>query len=65
VVEADNKKRARLNCIAHLLTRIPYEPKDLPEVPLPERQSDAGYIRPPRELFTYVPDHAAALEHPA
>jgi polyphosphate kinase 2 len=65
VVEADDKKRARLNCIAHLLSAIPYEPKDLPEVPLPERQSDAGYIRPPRELFTYVPDHAAALEHPA
>jgi polyphosphate kinase 2 len=64
VVEADDKKRARINCIAHLLTRIPYEPKDLPEVPLPERQSDAGYIRPPRELFTYVPDHAASLDAP-
>jgi hypothetical protein len=62
VVEADDKKRARLNCIAHLLSSIPYEPKELPEIEIPPRQSDEGYVRPPRELFTYVPDHAATLD---
>jgi polyphosphate kinase 2 len=62
VVEADDKKRARLNCIAHLLSVIPYEPKTLPEIPIPARQSDEGYVRPPRELFTYVPDHSATLD---
>src|SRR6266516_3147255 len=61
VVEADDKKRARLNCIAHLLSRIPWEPKPEPKIELPPRQSDDGYVRPPKDLYTYVPDHAAAL----
>jgi polyphosphate kinase 2 len=61
VVEADDKKKARLNCIAHLLTQIPYEAKDLPHVKIPQRQGDEGYVRPPREANTYVPDHAATL----
>jgi polyphosphate kinase 2 len=61
VVEADDKKKARLNCIAHLLTQIPYAPKDLPHVKIPKRQGDEGYVRPPREANTYVPDHAATL----
>ena len=61
VVEADDKKKARLNCIAHLLTQIPYEAKDLPHVKIPKRQGDEGYVRPPREANTYVPDHAATL----
>jgi polyphosphate kinase 2 len=61
VVEADDKKKARLNCIAHLLTQVPYEAKDLPHVKIPQRQGDEGYVRPPREANTYVPDHAATL----
>jgi polyphosphate kinase 2 len=61
VVEADDKRRARLNCIAHLLSRIPYVPKELPDIKIPKRQSDEGYVRPPRETYRYVPDHAAAL----
>jgi polyphosphate kinase 2 len=61
VVEADEKKKARLNCMAHLLTQIPYEPKDLPHVKIPPRQGDEGYVRPPRDANTYVPDHAATL----
>ena len=61
VVEADDKKKARLNCIAHLLTQIPYQAKDLPNVKIPPRQGDEGYVRPPREVNTYVPDHAATL----
>jgi len=61
VVEADDKRSARINCMAHLLSRVPYEARELPSVTLPERQSDEGYIRPPREAYTYVPDHAATL----
>src|SRR6266550_705446 len=61
VVEADNKKKARLNCMAHLLSRIPWEPKPEPKIELPPRQSDDGYVRPPKDLYTYVPDHAASL----
>ncbi|HYX80171.1 MAG TPA: polyphosphate kinase 2 [Actinomycetota bacterium] len=61
VVEADDKRSARLNCIAHLLSRIPYEEKPLPEIKIPKRQRDEGYVRPPRETYTYVPDHAASL----
>jgi len=61
VVEADHKKAARLNCINHLLSAIPWESKALPEIEIPSRQSDEGYVRPPRDLYTYVPDHAATL----
>jgi len=61
VVEADDKKRARLNCIAHLLSKIPYEEIPTPELLLPPRQNDEGYVRPARETQTYVPDHASTL----
>jgi len=46
IVDADNKKRARLNCIAHLLHRVPYKDLEPIEVDLPPRQPDAGYQRP-------------------
>jgi polyphosphate kinase len=61
VVEGDDKRRARLNCIAHLLSVVPYE--DVLETPveLPPRPPESDYQRPPRELFRYVPDHAATL----
>lgn len=61
VVEADDKQRARLNCFAHLLTKVPY--KDVLQTPLklPPRQSDEGYVRPSLDTYTYVPDHVAAL----
>ena len=61
VVEADDKRRARINAIAHVLSMVPWEPKKEPEIKLPERQSDDGYVRPPRDVYTYVPDHAATL----
>jgi polyphosphate kinase 2 len=61
VVEADDKPRARLNCIAHLLSMIPYEARHPKKIEVPPRQSDEGYVRPPREEYTYVPDHAASL----
>jgi polyphosphate kinase 2 len=55
VVESDDKRRAHLNCITHLLSQVPY--KDLPEqrLELPPRQSDDGYVRPPRSSQRYVP----------
>jgi polyphosphate kinase len=61
VVEADDKPRARINTIAHLLSLIPYEPTDRPKIHVPKRQSDEGYVRPPRETYREVPDHAAML----
>jgi polyphosphate kinase 2 len=61
VVEADDKRKARINCIAHLLSEIPYEEKALPKIKIPARQRDDGYARPPRNIYTYVPDHAATL----
>ena len=61
VVEAEDKKRARLNMLAHLLSVIPYRPVPHEQVELPERPPSTGYERSPRELQTYVPDHAAGL----
>jgi polyphosphate kinase 2 len=61
VVEGDDKRRARLNCIAHLLSLVPYEDAIQPPVELPPRPSGQAYERPPRELFRYVPDYAAKL----
>ena len=60
-VEADVKKRARINCIAHLLSVVPYTNDKLPKPKLPKRASGKDYKRPPRDRFTYVPDHASTL----
>jgi polyphosphate kinase 2 len=46
VVHADEKSRARLNCIAHLLASIPYGEPEVTEIVLPPRQGDEGYVRP-------------------
>ena len=56
VVNAEDKKRARLNCISHLLSMIPYEDRTLGPLELPPRQDDTGYIRPPIAEQTFVPD---------
>ena len=56
VVNADDKRRARLNCIAHLLSRIPYEDLTPPPIDLPPRQPDQGYVRPPMSDQTFVPE---------
>ena len=61
VVEADEKRNARINCIAHLLSTIPYESRATDLLELPARQPDEGYVRPDRSTMTYVPDHVAAL----
>ncbi|MEU5641689.1 polyphosphate kinase 2 [Streptomyces milbemycinicus] len=61
VVEADDKRAARINMIAHLLSTVPYGDVRLPDLRLPPRPAPTGYERPPRHLQTYVPDHAASL----
>ena len=61
VVESDDKRRARLNTIAHLLASVPYEETAPQVLRLPRRPPSVGYERPPRNLQTYVPDHAASL----
>jgi polyphosphate kinase len=56
-VEADDKRRARLNCIAHLLSVIPYEDATPPLLKLPPRKlPDEGYVRPPLDEQNIVPD---------
>ncbi len=56
VVDANDKRRARLNCISHLLSMIPYEDVIPPPLELPERQSDVHYVRPPMTDQTFVPE---------
>lgn len=56
VVDADDKKRARLNCIHHLLSLIPYKDLTPKPIELPKRQENLGYLRPPIEDQTFVPD---------
>ncbi|WP_431775558.1 polyphosphate kinase 2 [Streptomyces cucumeris] len=61
VVDADDKRAARMNMIAHLLSTVPYHEVRLPDLTLPPRPAHTGYQRPPRHLQTYVPDHTASL----
>ena len=56
VVNADNKKRARLNCISHLLSMIPYKDIKPRPIKLPPRQKRVGYVRPPLEDQNFVPE---------
>lgn len=56
VVNADIKKHARLNCIAHLLTMLPYEDLTPEPLELPPRQEDSGYVRPPIENQNFIPE---------
>jgi polyphosphate kinase 2 len=60
-IESDDKRSARLNAISHLLSLIPYEKIEPPKVTLPDRPEADDYDRPARELYKYVPDHAAEL----
>jgi polyphosphate kinase 2 len=56
VVHADDKKRARLNCIAHLLSLITYKDLTPEPIKLPPRQDDGTYVRPPMMDQTFVPE---------
>jgi polyphosphate kinase 2 len=59
VIESDDKRRARINTIAHLLSTIPYTTIPPPQLELPKRPPTTGYRRPPKDTQQYVPDHAA------
>ena len=57
VVPSDSKRRARLNCINHLLSHFPYD-KDPPTsgIELPDRDTDSGYVRPPMDDQRFIPE---------
>lgn len=56
-VEADDKRRARLNCVAHILGSVPYQDVTPPPLKLPKRRPGKGdYVRPPKRDQNYVPD---------
>jgi polyphosphate kinase 2 len=61
VVESDDKRRARINMIAHLLSTIPYHDVPEPTLKLPHRPDSTGYVRTDRTLQSFVEDHAASL----
>jgi polyphosphate kinase 2 len=55
VIESDHKRRARLNCISHLLSLIPYEDLTPEPIVLPPRQDPGAYVRPPLAQQRFVP----------
>ena len=55
-MKADDKRRARLKCIAHILSMVPYEDAMPPPLKLPPRRPDEGYVRPPMSDLLIVPD---------
>ena len=61
VVDSADKRRARLNMIAHLLSTVPYHDVQRLPLELPPRPKSTGYLRAPRESQTFVPDHVAGL----
>jgi polyphosphate kinase len=61
VVDSADKRRARLNMIAHLLSTIGYHDVQRPPLELPSRPKSTGYVRAPRESQTFVPDYAASV----
>ena len=57
VVPSDSKRRARLNCITHLLSLFPYdENPPTSGIELPDRDTDSGYVRPPMDDQRFIPE---------
>ena len=61
VLESDDKRSARINMIAHLLSTVAYTDVEPPSLKLPPRPPSRGYVRTPRDMQAYVPDYAADL----
>lgn len=61
VVEADDKRAARLNSIHHFLSTIDYSTPEVKKLTLPKRPAMSDHVRPPREANHYVPDFASTL----
>jgi polyphosphate kinase len=59
VIDTDDKRRARLNCIRHLLSLLPYKDLTPKRIKLPPRQKGGRYVRPPKSDQTIVPDYYA------
>jgi hypothetical protein len=64
-VESEDKRSARINMIAHLLSTIPYHEVKRAPLHLPPRPPSTGYRRLPRNERNRVPDHAATLKPPS
>ncbi len=64
VVEGDDKKKARINCITHLLSQVPYHDVFEEELVLPKRQKNDGYKRPDESTQNFVPDVASKILNP-
>lgn len=56
VVNADNKKKARLNCLSHILSQIPYKKMDMEDIELPPLPQYEAYVRPPMTYQTFIPE---------
>lgn len=62
VVESEDKRRARINMIAHLLSSVPYRHQTRAELVFPSRPKPGGYVRTPLQDQRFVPDHAGGLQ---
>jgi polyphosphate kinase 2 len=60
-IDSDDKRAARINTIAHLLSQVPYEETEPEPVKIPKRPAAENYERPPVDDQRFVPDHAASL----
>ncbi|WP_242158754.1 polyphosphate kinase 2 [Aestuariivivens sediminis] len=56
VVNSDNKKKARLNCISHVLSKIPYNKMKIEPIELPDLPDNQAYVRPPMDYQTFIPE---------
>jgi hypothetical protein len=56
IVNADDKRRARLNCISHLLSLITYRDIEPEPIKLPRRQKPHGYVEPKNRHYKLVPE---------
>jgi polyphosphate kinase 2 len=56
IVDGDDKRRARLNCISHLLSLIPYKETKRDKIKLPKRQKPKGYEEPRNRSYKHVPE---------
>ena len=56
VVNGDNKEKARLNCIHHILSNVPWEPMKYEAIVLPKLPQHQSYVRPPMDYQEFVPE---------
>jgi polyphosphate kinase len=61
VVDSEDKRRARINMMAHLISTVPYHDVQRRPLHLPPRPKSTGYVRAPLESQTFVADHVASL----